>query len=133
MIEQVSLRSSDRDLFSFFLNFVMYLRSESRLFNVKILSLNYCRIKEINGGRKKCSFRNCFSWKEMSRNIYNGIGRRNIYKIGDKLKNSSHSIDSVTFPFLFLYLKFNLSRKLICRKGDLNILRIIYQLEILTF
>lgn len=56
-----------------------------------------------------------------------------LYKIGDKLKNSSHSIDSVTFPFLFLYLKFNLSRKLICRKRDLNILRIIYQLEILTF
>lgn len=80
----------------------MYLRSESRL-NVKILSLNYCRMKEI---KERCLF---VPFEIAS------CGKEYLYKIADKLKNSSHSIDSITF--LFLYLKFNLSRKLICR-GD---------------
>lgn len=64
----------------------MYLRSESRL-NVKILSLNYCRMKEI---KERCLF---VPFEIAS------CGKEYLYKIGDKLKNSSqYRFDN--FPFL---------------------------------
>lgn len=71
-IENDGEASFSKEVLLSFLNFVMYLGNEAREY--KFLSLNYCWIREINGGWEKMfirSFRNCFSWKEeVVSNIY---------------------------------------------------------------